>query len=266
MLVKHIFYLLLLLFSAPFAHCQSSIDLNALFVGEISEKVEKQAVYLGDIVAFYVGPNDRFICRFNADGNFQITLSDGKNGLVKSRNIKKSANQDLFKITYPESSFPFSNTPSIFGRSQYSNCNFSAVLYWLKYFKETTDFVALTRKAFNKDTAAFFSLMRQPFLDVDGSRQWSFNNWKLINSFSDKEFSTMIVNGNTKRRIDIVLGLYPDLTITPFGEESNFIDTYYKTWYPLTWSLIEFERGNEIHNKKYYKEFNKLKKKIIRSS
>lgn len=260
--MKYFFYIILFLFSATKVASQNSFELNELFIGEISGKVEKEAVKLGDTLAFYINVGDKFVGRYNADGNFQITLSDGRNGSLKSDNVIKSVSQNLFKITYTESFFPFSKEKSIFGTSQYSNCNFSAVLYWLKYFKDSTDFIGLTQKAYYKDTTAFFALMRQPFLDVDGSGQWSFNNWKLINSFSDKELSGMIVNREVKGRLDILKGLYPDVTMSPFGEETNLLNTYYKTWYPLTWTLIEFERKNEIHDKKYDREFRKLKRQM----
>jgi len=191
-------------------------------------------------------------------------LADGRNGLLKSNDIRKSIDQTLFKITYQKNSFPFSSEYSIFGQSQYSNSNYSAVYYWLKYLKDSTDFTGLTLKAFEKDTAAFFALIRPPFLDSDGSGQWSFNNWKLINSFSDKELSKMILSRDTRGRRAVLFGMYPYVTISPFGEETAMLDVYYKTWYPFTWRLIEFERKHEVHEKKYKTEFKKLKKEILR--
>lgn len=249
---------------------QPEFQIGELFIGEISDNVNKEPVYLGDSLVFYLQTGQRFVCRYSiTSGNeFRVSLADGKNGIVRSNHIKRSMDQSPFKFTYPQNYFPFTTDHTIFGKSNYSNCNYAIIFHWLKYFNDTTDFVGLTLRAYNKDTVALFSILREPFLDTDGSGQWSFNNWKIINSYTDKELSQIILNRNRQGRRYVLDALYSSVVLSPFGEENSFLDLYYSKFYPFTWMLIEFERyyiyDNTV-NKKYNKEFKKLKKLILNS-
>jgi hypothetical protein len=256
--------ILFFLFTSPFFCCaQNNFILNEIFIGEISDDVITEKIYLGDSCVFSVGKGERFVCRYQHENLSEITMPDGRNGAIKSGHIKRAANQALFKITYPEKFFPFTKDPNIFGLSRFSNCNYTAVLYWQNYFKDSADFANLTFKAFNKDTAALFYLMNDLYLDVDGSGQWSFNNWKLINSYSDAELVKIIMERNRSGRKQILCGLYLPITLSPFGEENYFLDAYYSTWYPLTWELYKFETENDDADKIYEKKFKKLRKNIL---
>lgn len=260
---------ILFIISELSAFGQSKFEMNELFIGEISDDVQVEPVYLGDSLVFYLHPNQRFVCRYVVTDHiiYQISLADGKNGIVRSDHIKRAIDQSLFKFAYPQNSFPFTKEPTIYGLSRYSNCNYLVVLAWQKYFNDSTNFVELTLRAYNKDTTAFFFLMKHPYLDSDGSGQWSFNNWKIINSYTDRELSNIILNRNRQGRREILNALYSDIVFSPFGEENSFLDLYYSKWYPLTWMLIEFEiHKTNIGGKKYSKEFKKLKKQILISS
>ena len=257
---------ILILFLFPSFLFAQNFILNEIFIGELKEGVQNEPVYLGDSLVTYVRAGERFVCRYR-EPSFYITFADGRNGLVKA-NITRSSNQKLFKITYPYDLFPFTKKHTIYGLSMYSECGYAQVIYWLKYFKDSADYSALILKAYNKDTTALFSLVNMPMLDSDGVSEWGFNVWKVVNSYSDKELAQMMINRNRAGRREMLYSLSGQRSYavwTPFGEENDLYWLYYKTWYPLTWKLYEFEMANENKaGNEYNRRFKDIKKQIAK--
>ncbi len=260
--------LIKILILIPFYFKSQPFFNGEIFIGEVISTIKSEPVYLGDSVVFYLNQGERFYtrCEWHSDGNIiaHITRKDGSNGTLNTKNIHKSDNQTFFKITYNIDYYPFAKIPNIYATSKYSNCTYRSISYWQKYFHDSTDFIGLTFKAYNKDTVTLFKLLTFNNLDCDGQGQWSVNNWKIINNYTDKELATFLFNHLDPNRTYYATNLIQGYAIVSgiFGDENNLLLNYYETNYPLVYEIFKLDRYYE--SKVYKAQYKKLKKQLFK--
>ena len=228
------------------------------FIGTLKYSENNEPVYLKDSVVFYLHSQDRFIFH-NLNGLTSIVFNaNGRSGQVSSDKIMIALDQAPFKINYDPDLFPFSADTTVYA----SNGFFSAykMMFSFKYlWSDTFNIAAWTRRAYNKDTAAFLALVGRGNYDMEAVGQYAVNNWKIINSWTDMEIATLLIKTNKLNRHRMIYGLINDdgyILSTPFDIKTLIL--YYKTYYPLTWGFCELDKYKE--DKNYNKKLNKLKR------
>jgi hypothetical protein len=257
--------LIILFITIPFFIKAQAFENSEIFIGEITE--DHAAVYLGDSLVFHVTKGERFYARYILPNKpfFAVTRADGSNGRIFSDKVIRSADQTFFKISYSENFFPFAKKPSVYGTSVFSNCTYRSVISWQSHFSDTMDFTGLSEKAYHKDTIAFLELLSHNALDSEGHSQWGYNNWKLINAYTDKELATFLFNriskNNNRNASQFIL---PYAIQTPvFGDEQDKLLKYYESNYPLTFAVYALEQLSD--SKLFNKKYKKLKKMLFSS-